>query len=79
MQIKWASQQSQWDSLVQGANIAVLRIKQILPSIPETTGNAWSHTNPREELASVAYDICSVVKELKVGGKMARCSVQLTA
>ena len=70
MQIAWASQQSQWDALVQGANIAVLRIKQILPTIPETTGNAWSKENPREDLSSVAYDICSVVKELKVGTTM---------
>ncbi len=30
-QIDWASQQSQWDTLVQAANTVVLQIQMILP------------------------------------------------
>ena len=31
LQIEWASQQSQWDNLVQLANTAVQQIIQVLP------------------------------------------------
>ncbi len=37
-------------------------------SIPESSGNTWGSIYPRDDLASVALDVCDEIAGLKVGG-----------
>ncbi|KAL4418769.1 hypothetical protein ABPG77_010374 [Micractinium sp. CCAP 211/92] len=64
-EIDWASQQSQWDTLVQAANTVVLQIQMILPSIPENSGNTWGSIYPRQDMEDAAAEICDQIAGMK--------------
>ncbi|KAL4434233.1 hypothetical protein ABPG75_000674 [Micractinium tetrahymenae] len=64
-EIDWASQQSQWDTLVQAANTVVLQIQMILPSIPEDSGNTWGSIYPRQDMLDAAAEICEQIAGMK--------------
>lgn len=64
-EIEWASQQSQWDNLVQLANTAVMQILQVLPQISETGGLTYGSPNPRADMKYVAQALCDEVNGLK--------------
>eukprot|EP00887_Chlorella_sp_A99_P002394 scaffold10.g2394.t1 len=64
---EWGSQQSNWDLLVQLANVAVGDIWAVLPSVPQKpeTLTEYGSKTPRADLKGVAQKICKQIAILQ--------------
>ncbi|KAI7842151.1 hypothetical protein COHA_004174 [Chlorella ohadii] len=64
--IKWTdSAQATWDSFVMLANTLTQQIMQIKDMVPENSGQTWGSIYPRDDLVSVAKEICTQVNSMQ--------------
>ncbi|PRW59075.1 sugar phosphate phosphate translocator [Chlorella sorokiniana] len=64
--IKWTdSAQSTWDNFVMLANTLTQQIMQIKDMVPENSGQTWGSIYPRDDLISVAKEICTQVNSMQ--------------